>query len=261
MNFRRKGAVALAAVLCAGAVTLAQADVIQRGNARVKFDGELLPLTLPRHGSAPVSVSVGTKIEGVAGKPAPQLRQIRIAINRNGHLNTAGLPVCELEQIQPSTTEDALRACGDSLVGEGYFSAKVLVKGQSRFPSAGKMYAFNARVNGRPGILGHVYGLKPVPSSFTIPFELHPKKGGTYGLLLTTNFPGVTTENGYITGLSLRLNREFSYRGKRQSYLSAGCPAPEGVNRALFKFAHADFFFRGGKTISSTITRSCKPRG
>jgi len=240
--------------------TFAQADVIQRGNARVKFDGELLPQTLPRNGTAPVQVSVGAKISGVAGKPAPQLRQIEISINRNGHLNTAGLPVCTAEEIQPSTTEDALRACGDSLVGVGYFSAKVLVKGQTQFPSAGKMYAFNARINGRPAILGHVYGLDPVPTSFTIPFELRPATG-TYGLILTTNFPGVTSENGYVTGLSLRLGRQFSYRGKRQSYLSAGCPAPKGVPKALFRFAHANFKFTGGKTIDSTLTRSCNARG
>jgi hypothetical protein len=260
MGFRLRRASALVFVLCAGIATLAHADVIQRGNARVKFDGELLPRTLPRSGTAPVKVAVGAKISGVAGKPAPQLRSIRISINRNGHLNTSGLPICTLEQIQPSSTEDALRACGDSLVGEGYFSAKVLVKGQTQFPSAGKMYAFNSRIHGRPAILGHVYGLKPVPTSFTIPFELRPTKG-TYGLVISTNFPGVTSENGYVTGLSLTLNRKFSVRGEARSYLSAGCPAPQGVNRALFKFAHADFDFTGGKTISSTLTRSCKARG
>jgi hypothetical protein len=260
MGFRQKGAVLLAAAFCVGLATFAQADVIQRGNSRVKFDGELLPHTLPRHGAAPVHVSVGAKIFGVAGKPPPQLQRIDIAINRNGHLNTAGLPVCSLDQIQPSTTEDALRACGDSLVGVGYFSAKVLVKGQTQFPSAGKMYAFNARINGKQAILGHVYGLDPVPTSFTIPFELRPSKG-TYGLVLTTSFPGVTTENGYVTGLSLNLGRKFSYRGKKQSYLSAGCPAPKGVSQALFPFALAHFKFAGGKTIASTLTRSCKARG
>lgn len=260
MDFRWKGPAVVAAVLCAGVATFAQAEVIQSGNARVKFDGELIPRTLPRSGAAPVQVSVGAKISGLAGKPAPQLRRIEIAINRNGHLNTAGLPVCSLEEIQPSTTEDALRVCGDSLVGSGYFSAKVLVKGQAQFPSAGKMNAFNARINGRPAILGHVYGLKPVPTSFTIPFEIRPSKG-TYGLVLTTNFPGVTSENGYITGLSLKLARKFSHGGKRQSYLSAGCPAPPGVPKASFSFARANFKFTGGKSINSTLTRSCKARG
>lgn len=261
MRFKWRGAVALAAIVCAGLASLAYGDVIQHGNARVAFKGELRPRTLPRNGTVPVKVSVGATISGVEGKPAPQLRRIKIAINRNGHLNTSGLPVCRLEEIQPSTTEDALRVCGDSLVGDGYFTAKVFVKGQSRFPSSGKMYAFNARIHGRPAILGHVYGLDPVPTSFTIPFELRPSHKGTYGLLLTTSFPGVVSAGGYVTGLSLRLGRKFSARGKARSYLSAGCPAPKGVPKALFKFAHAEFSFSGSKTISSTLTRSCRARG
>lgn len=261
MRLTWKVAVGLAAVLCAGLASLAYGDVIQHGNARVSFKGELRPLTLPRDGTVPVKVSVGATISGVGGKPAPQLQRIKIAINRNGHLNTSGLPLCRLGEIQPSTTEDALRVCGDSLVGDGYFTAKVFVKGQSRFPSSGKMYAFNARIHGKPAILGHIYGLKPVPTSFTIPFELRPSSKGTYGLLLTTSFPGVVSAGGYVTGLSLSLGRKFSARGKAQSYLSAGCPAPKGVPRALFKFAHAEFKFSGGKTISSTLTRSCRARG
>jgi hypothetical protein len=261
MTFSWKRAVGLAAIFCAGLASLAYGDVIQHGNARVSFKGELRPHTLPREGTVPVTVSVGATISGVEGKPAPQLRRIKIAINRNGHLNTSGLPICKLNAIQPSTTEDALRVCGKSLVGEGYFTAKVFVKGQSRFPSSGKMYAFNARLHGKPAILGHVYGLDPVPTSFTIPFELRPASKGTYGLFLTTNFPGVVDAGGYVTGISLKLGRKYSARGKAQSYLSAGCPAPKGVPKALFKFAHAEFNFSGGKTISSTLTRSCRARG
>jgi hypothetical protein len=261
MRLKRKAAVGLAGIICIALASLAQGDVVQQGNARISFKGELRPHTLPRDGTVPVQVSVGATISGVEGKPAPQLRRIKIAINRNGHLNTSGLPVCKFDEIQPSSTEDALRACGDSLVGDGYFTAKVFVKGQSRFPSSGKMYAFNARIHGRPAILGHVYGLDPVPTSFTIPFELRPASKGTYGLFLTTSFPGVVDAGGYVTGISLKLGRKFSARGRAQSYLSAGCPAPKGVPRASFKFAQAEFSFSGGKTIRSTLTRSCRARG
>ena len=65
MRFTWKGAVGLAAVLCAGLASLAYGDVIQHGNARVSFKGELRPLTLPRDGTVPVKVSVGATISGV----------------------------------------------------------------------------------------------------------------------------------------------------------------------------------------------------
>jgi hypothetical protein len=66
---------------------------------------------------------------------------------------------------------------------------------------------------------------------------------------------------GRITVLSLDLGREFSYRGRRHSYLSAGCPAPKGFPGAVFPLARVKLAFAGGKTLSTTLARSCKARG
>ena len=51
------------------------------------------------------------------------------------------------------------------------------------------------------------------------------------------------------------------YRGQRRSYLSATCDAPAGFPGATFPFAHASMTFADGRTLSSTLTRSCKVRG
>jgi len=252
---------ALLVALLASVATIAPADVIQRGNLRLFFDGELSPTTLPRSGTAPVRVAVGVKIVSTKATNPPRLRQISIAINRNGHFNPWGLSVCPLREIQPSTTEAALRACRSSLVGTGTFSAKVLFSQQAPFPSVGKIYAFNSILHGHPAILAHVYGTHPVPTSFVLPFEMRPGKG-TYGTVLRASLPAVTGNSGYITGLSLDLGRNFSSGGKRRSYLSAGCPAPKGFDKAVpFPFAHASFAFVGGRQVDSTLTRSCKARG
>lgn len=248
---------ALAALTLA---SLASAEVTQRGTLRITFKGSLSPHALPRQGAAPVKVTVGAKIATTNGKTPPQLQKISIAINRNGHFDPTGLPICRLDQIQPSTTEDALEACGDSLVGEGTFSAKVLLAGQAPFPSRGKVHAFNSRLGGRPAILAHVYGTSPAPASYTLPFVIETKKKGTFGSVLTASLPKATSGSGYVTGLEMTLGKSFSYRGKRRSYLSAGCPAPKGFPGAVFTFARASFGFRS-KTVSSTLSRSCGVRG
>ena len=62
---------------------------------------------------------------------------------------------------------------------------------------------------------------------------------------------------GYVTGISLTSAAASRYRGKRHSYLSAGCPAPQGFPGAVFPFARASFGFAGGKPLT-TLTRSCK---
>lgn len=247
-------------VLCLAFGSLARAETVQSGSLRVSFVGKISPHTLPRRGKAPIEVSVGTKIAPVKGKTPPQLRRLEIAINRNGILDTRGLPVCPLDEVQPSTTVDALRNCRGSLVGEGLFSAKVLLKGQASFPSTGKLYAFNSRVGGRPAILAHVYGTQPAPASFTLVFEVRKAKG-TFGTVLSAALPDVTSGSGYVTGLSMTLGKTFSFRGQRRSYLSAGCPAPRGFPGASFPFAHATLSFAGGKSVAKTLTRSCGARG
>jgi hypothetical protein len=186
----------------------------------------------------------------------PQLARLEVAINQTGVLDTTGIPVCPLDEIQPATTRDALQSCGASLVGEGLFEAKVLLKGQASFPSVGKLYAFNSRINGRPAILAHVYGTQPAPASFTLVFEVKKTKG-TFGTVLSASLPEVTSDSGYVTGLSMNLGKTFSFGGRRHSYLSAGCPAPKGFSKVSFPFARATLSFVGGKTVGKTLARSC----
>jgi hypothetical protein len=242
----------LALAFCGGA----GAEVVQHGDLRVAFDGKLTPRSLPRSGSAPVTVAVGGRISTTDGKIPPQLRRITIAINRFGRIATGSLPSCQIEQIQPATTEGALEVCGSSMVGEGSFSAKVLLPEQTPFPSAGKIYAFNGTYDGRPAILAHVYGTEPVPTSYTLPFEIGHAKG-TFGTVLSVSLPKVTSEWGYITGLKLNLARTGA--GQRP-YASASCPAPKGFPGAVFPFARTTFAFKGGVELSTTLNRSCRVR-
>jgi hypothetical protein len=253
----RKTFAGLIALLLVG-TSLAQAETIQKGPLRIAFDGRITPAKLPRAGVAPVKVAVGTKIFATKGGPLLQLRKIAIAINRHGRLDPTGLPVCEVDDIQPATTEKALEACRGSLVGEGHFSAEVALSKQASFPSAGKLYAFNGAYKGRPAILAHVYGTQPVPTSFTLPFTIDQSKG-TFATTLTATFPA--TDDNFVTAIDLTLSRSFTYKGKKRSYASAGCPAPKGFPGATFPFAKASYAFAGGKKLSSTLTRSCKARG
>ena len=46
-----------------------------------------------------------------------------------------------------------------------------------------------------------------------------------------------------------------------RSYLSAACDAPAGFPGASFPFAHASMTFADGRTLASTLTRSCRVAG
>jgi hypothetical protein len=249
--------------LCAALALLiptAKAEQTRKGNLQVGFDAKIAPKALPRKGTAPVSIAIEGKIATTDGSPPPQLAEVKIAINGHGRLQAKGLATCRLEEIQPATTQGALDACKDAKVGEGSFSADVVIPEQSPFPSDGEVIAFNGVQGGKPVIFAHVYGTEPIPTSFTLPLKVSHAKG-KFGTVLTASLPNVTSSVASVTGISLDLHRTYSYRGERRSYLSAGCPAPEGFPGTLYPLARASFAFSGGLRLVSTLTRSCEVRG
>lgn len=254
---RRAVAITAAALLFSG--SLARAEIAQQGNLRVSFAGKIAPRALPRVGTAPVSVSLAGEIKTTDGSAPPQLRTISLAIIKNGKLDYKGLPRCNFHQIQPATTVEARAACKRSLVGSGTFEANVALPEQSPFPSNGRVLAFNGNLHGKPVIYAHIYGTEPLPTSFVLPFHIR-RGSGEYGTILTANLPQVAAEWGFVSGVSLTLQRSFTYKGKRHSYLAAGCPAPKGFPGATFSFARASFGFEDARTLASTLTRSCNAR-
>jgi hypothetical protein len=249
-----------AAALLLAIVPAARAELTASGDLFVRFSGGISPKLLPRETRAPIAVNVAGDVKTLSGERPPALRRIEIAINRGGRLDARGLPVCRRTQIQPSTTAEARASCGPALVGDGSFDADVAFPEQSAFPSHGDVLAFNTVVDGKPAILAHVYGTEPAPITRTIIFRIRAS-AGTYGTVLTAAVPESVNQWGYLTHFSLSLHRNFTYRGQRRSYLSAACDAPVGFPGATFAFAHAAMTFADGRTLSSTLTRSCRVKG
>lgn len=256
----RRAGLLLVAVALAALVPTASAELVQKGTVRVALSGTLSPTRLPRHGTAPISVSIGGHISSTSQGGPPQLQEVTFAFNKAGKLDLGGLPRCRLGHINPSTTQEALLACGGSLVGEGHFSANVKFPEQSPFPSEGKVLAFNGVLNGSAVIFAHIYGTKPVPTSYVLPLEIEHGKG-MFATVMQASLPQATGEWGYVTGLDLKLGRTYTSHGKKRSFLSAGCPAPKGFPGALFPLVRTSFAFAGGKTLTATLNRSCKAKG
>lgn len=251
--------VGLAIALIAFFASASRGETGYKDGVKVSVTGKLQPTLLPRRGTAPVQVRLGGKIDVVGPRTLPKLTKLTIELNRHGHLDTRGLPRCRIRDIRPSTTHEALAKCGAALVGEGSFSANVKFPEQSPFPSDGKVLAFNGRYRDRSAILAHIYGTRPLPTSYVLPFTIG-RASGAYGTILEAEFPAVTGEWGFVTGLEMNLHRRFAYRGKTRGYLSAGCPAPKGLTLVPFLLARTSFEFENGPTISTTLNRSCRVR-
>jgi hypothetical protein len=251
IRFLALGASALLA-LCVLSSPLAQGEVSQKQGIRVTVDGALSPKRLPRKGSAPVAVSVKGEIQAQSASVLPQLQKLQVAINSAGHLDVKGIPHCRIGHINPSTDQEALAACKSSLIGEGSFSANVVLPEQSPFPSKGKLLAFNGTIGRQPAVFAHIYGTEPIPTSYVFAFRIAQKPKGTYGTILETSFPRATGDWGYVTGIELNLDKRF---------LTAGCPAPKGFDKVSFPLMKTSFSFKGGLKLDNTLTRSCEAKG
>lgn len=257
----RRLAVSIALALTALLVTtVAQGELIQRGNLRVSFDGRLFPRALPRTHPAPVTVRLDGSVGTADGSRPPELRKISVAMNRAGRLFVAGLPVCTAGELEQTTTEAALALCRGALVGHGSFAAKVDFPNAPLIPTRGKVLAFNARIHDKPALLLHIYGTTPVRLTFVLPFEISRRSDGEFGTVFSTKIPKIASNLGYATDIELTLGRRYGYRGRQRSFLSASCAAPAGFPGAIFQLARATFTFAGGQRLSTGLTRDCKVR-
>jgi hypothetical protein len=199
-------------------------------------------------------------VRTLSGEHPPALNEIRIALNRAGHLETRGLPTCNRNALELSSTREALEACRQALVGNGKYRARTTFPEQARAPSHGRILAFNGTSHGRSVIFAHVYGEDPAPSATIIVFQIrHPT--GTYGTELIGSFPASLTRWGYLKRISLSLHRTYTFNGRTLSYLSAPCPAPEGLREASFPFVFTSMTFADGRVLSANLTRTCKVKG
>jgi hypothetical protein len=227
---------------------------------RVEFDASVAPRALPRDRPAPITVRLGGSIGTTDGSRPPALRELSVAVNRAGTLFAKGLPTCTASALQQTTTEAALAACPGALVGHGTFGANVDFPGTPPIPASGKVLVFNARFEGRPRMLLHLYGSRPVRAAFVLPFSVSRSNHGKLGMVFSTRIPPLASGLGYITELHLEIGRRYGFEGKRRSFLSASCAAPPGFSAGIFELARATFSFSDDSTLVVPVSRDCRVR-
>jgi hypothetical protein len=236
-------------------------ETVRQGGLQVSFGGSVAPQVLPRAGTTPISVAIRGGVRTLTAGPPPSLRRIAIEVNRVGVLDRRGLPACPAGRLRASGTEEALAACGQALVGEGRVGGVLVLPEQPPIEFDGRVVAFNGQMpSGAPAILAHLFVPRPAPISFVLAFRVS-RGHGTFGTRLVATVPAETRRTAHITAFSLHLHRVFTVDGERRSYLSAGCPAPEGFTSATFPLLRASYGFVGKQTVSHTLVRTCRTAG
>lgn len=242
--------VSLAALIVLAASAVTRAEVVATRDAIINFDSKIFPRVLPRSGSAPVAIKIEGHVKEKKGREPSALTKIELAIHKAANVFRSGRPICEIPDIDPASPAKARAACPGAQIGYGRIRAKSQFPGQKPFFFNGRVTAFNGRLeDGKPGILFHVFNAQP-RTSFVFPFVMS-RGSGRYGTVLTAN----TRINRWsrVTDFTLLLDG-----GDRKGYLSASCPAPEGLNLGISPFVRATLSFDDGEKSHITVVSSCK---
>lgn len=253
-------AVLTVALLCTACAGLAFGVQVGSDGQVASFEAKLSPSALPRDHLAPVKIRVEGEFMATPENNLAQLRSVEVGINRHGKLNTNGLSSCRMAQLVATSSKTALANCGPALLGKGVIRSTTDFPEQARYHLQAPILAFNGRWHGSRGrVFLHIHGSIPNPFTVVIPIDVH-RSDGTFGTTFFAEMPGFARRWAYLTKFRFVIGRRFWDDGRRKSALAASCPAPKGLNGALFPFARATYRFVSTKTLRTTLVGGCRVR-
>ena len=225
------------------------------GNICVTDDGGISPDKLPKRGKAPVTARLNGKIETRDGTHPPALHSLDLDIDRTIAVDAVGLPTCAAGKLQSRTSAAAKSACPDAIVGSGAAEVEVAFPEQAPFSSRGPLVLFNGGVKGKATtVFLHAYVNVPAPTAIVTKATITRVDRGRFGLHIAAKIPKIAGGSGSVTMFDLRVGRKFTYKGKKKSFLIAGCPTGTWVTKG-------NAVFEDGTRLGITHPFSCTPKG
>jgi len=251
-RFKIVAIAAVAAALATAAV--ANALIVQVGDLILKADGGFAPKALPKFENAPIKIYGGGSLSTKSGELPPILDTINIEFDRHGAVDTLGLPVCRQGQLEATTSPQARKACPNAIVGKGNGSAVVQFPESKPIPVSSPITIFNGPKKGRNDtILAHAYTTVPVPTTFIVPVVIEKINKGVYGYRTEAKIPKIANEYGHPISGNLTIDRKWTFKGKKHSYVNARCETGHLQARVEATFKNGDF-------LSGVFIRPCKVR-
>lgn len=258
-------ALAMSAVLVLGAAAVATAkyDVFKVGTLVLKADGGVSPKALPKNKFAPVTVRVKGKIEDTANSHPPAFREAVINFDKNGKINTKGLPACKGGDLEARNTSAAKKVCGKSVVGSGNGRIQISFPEQKPIPVKAPITVFNGGTKGgKTTLYIHTFITVPVPAAVVTTVTIKKIKKGRYGLATVSKIPVIAGGSGSVLEFDINFGKKYNYKGKQQSYFLAKCTDGKFfANIIKAVFMNEAEGPRVSTQIKGTIIRPCTPKG
>jgi hypothetical protein len=240
---------ALAAALIGAASAYAiRAEI---GKTVLSATAELQPRALPRSGGAPVTLSTTTRIGTKDGSLPPALKTLTFELDKNGFVETEGLPTCTAAKLEGTTPQQARSRCAKALVGEGTGTARVQMPGSAAVKMSSPLSFFNAPpTGGRPTIIAHAYETIPAPKTLLVPIVIEKVNDGRYGFRAEVEMPEIAEGHGSPILAQATLGVTYRHDGKDVGFINARCSGGRLQVEGKLTFVNGDFF-------PATLTSPC----
>jgi hypothetical protein len=225
-NLLRAALAVAALALLLATTALGSKEVVHAGELSLTDDGGIAPFKLPAHGGAPATARLEAEVSMLDGSHPPALESVDLEVAKTIGVDAVGLPVCKRSKITATSSATARHLCGDALIGSGSAEVEVVFPEQAPFSSTGPLLLFNGGVSGATTkVLLHAYVDVPAPTAIVVPAQITRIHHGAYGLEITAHIPRIAGGAGSVTKFHLDVGRNFTYRGRPHSFLTASCPS------------------------------------
>jgi len=262
----RKVSRVLALAACAALSTAVIADAtsfkVRSGKLEATLGGTVSPSKLPKGQLAPVKTNITGKIETTDDSHPPALREVVVDIDKDAAIDSTGLPVCKAAQLEAQNTPNAKKVCGAAIVGTGLAHAEIAFPEQPPITVTSPITVFNGGTSGgKTKLLIHTFITVPVPAAIVTQVVVS-KKGA--GLRSVARIPVIVGGSGSVLDFKFKLGRNYTYKGRKRSLLSAKCPDGRfkvSSPKILFKNEAAIEGFPAQTVLKGSVLVPCTPKG
>jgi hypothetical protein len=232
-----------AVLLAAGACASAYAITAEVGPVWVSATATLEPRELPAHGNAPVFLSSITRVGSHDGSTPPTLQTLLFQLDKNGTVDTKGLPTCTTARLEGTTPAQARKRCASALVGKGTGKALVTMPGRAPFRISSPLSFFNGPPSGgRPTLIAHAYETVPAPQALLVPITIERVSKGRYGFQAEVQIPEIAGGYGAAILAEAKIGAIRKRGGREVGYINAHCAGGRLQVQGSAQFTNGDYF-------------------
>jgi hypothetical protein len=240
---------AVIALTVAGVAVAAKDTVVRAGNLVVTIKGSsgLTPKALSKSTYTPVAFNAAGTVRTTDGAQVPPVKEVLLDA-KNVAVNTKGYPTCTSGALQSRSTADVKKACPDSIIGSGVTKISVAFPEQAPIPGTSPLLVFNGGTSGGTTTFYiHAYLTQPITTAVVTTVKI--KKSGS-GIKTVTTIPKIANGAGSVTDFSLKIDKKYTYKGKKVSVLSAKCIGGKIQANVVTKFFD-------GSQLQADVLRTC----